>query len=65
MEHVRIDFRDQIAANKRKSFFLMIGIFVVIVVLGYVISMAMGEGYFFLIMIVAIIFSIIESSYWS
>ena len=30
----RIDFRDQIASNKRKSFFLMAVIDVVIVVLG-------------------------------
>lgn len=57
MEH-RIDFRDQISKNKWKSVFLMFVIFVVIVLLGYVISLAFEPGYFFIIMIVAIIFSI-------
>jgi len=58
MEPVRIDFRDQIARNKRKSVFLMIIIFIVIIVLGYVITMATNPGYFFIIMIFATIFSI-------
>ena len=56
MKH--IDFRDQIARNKRKSVFLMFGVFVVLVLLGYVISLAFSPEYFFLIMIIAIIFSI-------
>ncbi len=54
----RIDFRDQISRNRWKSFLLMGIIFVFIVVLGYVISMAIEPGYFFVIMIVAIVFSI-------
>ena len=54
----RIDFRDQIAHNKRKSVFLMFSVFVVLVLLGYVISMAFSPIYFTLIMIIAIIFSI-------
>ena len=58
MEKVRIDFRDQISKNKLSSFFLMICVFVVIVLLGYVISMALDPGYFFVIMIFSIIFSI-------
>lgn len=58
MEHRRIDFRDQISRNKWKSIFLMIIIFSVIVLLGYVISFAFEPGYFFIIMIFAIIFSI-------
>ncbi len=57
MEH-RIDFRDQISRNKRKSVFLMFSIFAVIVLLGYIISLAFEPGYFFMIMIVAIIFSL-------
>ncbi len=57
MEH-RIDFRDQILRNKYKSVFLMFIIFIVIVVLGYVISFAFEPGYFFIIMIVAIVFSL-------
>ena len=58
MEKARIDFRDQISKNKISSFFLMICVFVVIVLLGYVISMALDPGYFFIIMIFSIIFSI-------
>jgi heat shock protein HtpX len=54
----RINFDDQISRNKLKSFILMLIVFAVIIVLGYVIGMAMGQGYFFLILIVSIIFSI-------
>jgi len=58
MEPVRIDFRDQISRNKIKSFFLMISIFIVILILGYFITLVTSPGYFFVIMILAIIFSI-------
>lgn len=54
----KIDFRDQIASNKRKSFFLMAMVVVVIVGLGYVISMATAPEYFSMIMIIASLFSI-------
>ena len=54
----RIDFRDQITRNKRKSIFLMFSVFVILVALGYVISLAFSPIYFTLIMIIAIIFSI-------
>lgn len=57
-KYQRIDFRDQILRNKQKSVFLMFGIFLVIVLLGYVISFAFEPGYFFVIMIIAIIFSL-------
>ena len=57
-KYKHIDFRDQISRNKYKSFFLMAVIFAVFVLFGYVISLAMGQGYFFIIMIVAIIFSL-------
>jgi heat shock protein HtpX len=57
-EYQRIDFRDQISRNKKKSFFLMFIIFSVIVLLGYVISFAFDPGYFFVIMIIAIIISL-------
>lgn len=57
-ENKRIDFRDQISRNKLKSVILMFFIFVVLVLLGYVISLAFEPGYFFVIMIFAIIFSI-------
>jgi len=54
----RVDFRDQISGNKWKSFFLMAGIFIVFVLLGYVISFAFEPGLFFIIMIISIIFSL-------
>lgn len=54
----RVDFRDQISRNKWRSFFLMAIIFFIIILLGYVISMALDPGYFFVIMIFSIIFSI-------
>ena len=55
----RIDFRDQIARNKRKSFILILSVFVVIVALGYAISYAFSPVYFTFIMIIAIIFSLV------
>ena len=59
MEPIRIDFRDQISRNKRKSVFLMFSVFVILVLLGYVISLAFSLGYFFIIMIIAIVFSML------
>lgn len=59
MEKTRISFHEQISRNKRKSVFLMIIIFIVFIVLGYVITLATDPGYFFIIMIVAIIISMI------
>ncbi len=55
----RVSFHDQISRNKWKSRFLIIIIFVVFIVLGYVIGMALGPDYFMLIMILAIVISII------
>ena len=57
-KYQRIDFRDQISRNKLSSFFLMAIIFVVIVLLGYVISFAFEPGFFFIIMIISIVFSL-------
>ena len=54
----RIDFRDQISRNKKKSFFLMFFVLILIIALGYAISFAFSPGYFFAIMIIAIIFSV-------
>ena len=54
----RIDFRDQISRNKWKSFFLMMVIFIVLILFGYVISFAFEPGFFFIIMIISIIFSL-------
>jgi heat shock protein HtpX len=54
----RITFYDQIARNKRKSFFLIFMIILVIVALAYVIGMAYGDPFTFLIFgtIIAIIY---------
>lgn len=57
MERVHVDFRDQIARNKRNSFFLIVIILGIFILLGYVIG-EIYEGYFFIIMIFAIIFSV-------
>ena len=54
----RIDFRDQINRNKRKSGFLMFFIFLIIIVLGYAISFAFDPAYLFTILIIAIIISL-------
>jgi heat shock protein HtpX len=56
MKH--IDFRDQISRNKRKSFFLVTFIAIILIVLGYAISFAFSPEYFTLIMVIAIIFSL-------
>jgi heat shock protein HtpX len=58
-EYSRVDFRDQISKNKRNSFFLLLGIFLMIIILGYVITLATNPGYFFIIMIFVSLFSII------
>ncbi|MFH1431020.1 MAG: M48 family metallopeptidase [Nanoarchaeota archaeon] len=58
MEYSRIDFHDQISRNKRNSFFLIGLIFIVFVLFGYVISLALDPGLFFVIMIFSIIFSL-------
>ena len=53
----RIDFRDQISRNKRKSFFLMFIVFVVFCVLGYVLAKLLYLDVFFVFSI-SIVFSI-------
>ncbi|MGD9276834.1 MAG: M48 family metallopeptidase [Candidatus Pacearchaeota archaeon] len=58
MANSRIDFRDQINRNKHKSIFLMIGVFIILVLFGYVISFAFDPGFFFFTMIISIIFSL-------
>ncbi len=55
----RVHFEDEISRNKWKSFFLIIVIFVFFVALGYAISFAFDPSYFFFIMIISIIFSIL------
>jgi heat shock protein HtpX len=57
-KYQRIDFRDQIAKNKRKSFFLIAIIFLIFIAMGYAISYAFNPAYFWFILIIAIIFSL-------
>ena len=57
MENKRIDFRDQISKNKRKSLALMIIIFLVIMLLGYVFARVYSD-YFFVIILFSVIVSI-------
>lgn len=54
----RVSFRDEISKNKRDSFILIVVIFLVFVLFGWIVSMAFEPGYFFIIMIIAIIFSL-------
>jgi len=54
----RISFHDQINRNKFKSVILIIVVLGVLMLLGYVIGLAMGPDYFFVIMVFAIIFSL-------
>ncbi len=58
MAKTKISFHDQIARNKRNSVILLIIVFFVLIVLGYVISLAFSPDYFFFIMILAIIISL-------
>ncbi len=55
----RLSFEDQIRNNKLKSIALIAIIFIFFILLGYLISLATDPGYFFFIMIIAIIFSVI------
>ena len=55
----RISFDDEIQKNKVKSFLLIAIVFVFFIVLGYVISIVLDPGYFFIIMIFAVVFSLI------
>ncbi|MEM2954815.1 MAG: M48 family metallopeptidase [Candidatus Nanoarchaeia archaeon] len=55
----KLSFYEQIAKNKRKSFFLVIVVFVVLIAIGYAISYAFDPGYFFTVMIIATIISLL------
>jgi heat shock protein HtpX len=53
----RLSFEDEISRNKIKSFFLMAIVFIIIIFLGGLISLAVNPGYFFIFTIIATIFS--------
>ena len=54
----RISFYDEIRNNKLKSIILIFIIFIFLIILGYVISLILDPGYFFIIMSFAVIFSL-------
>ncbi|MFH1310887.1 MAG: M48 family metallopeptidase [Nanoarchaeota archaeon] len=53
-----ISFHDEIQKNKLKSILLIVVIFILFIILGYVISMILDPSYFFIIMVFATIFSL-------
>ena len=55
----RISFHDQISRNKWKSIFLLLGIFIVFIILGLVVGLALGPDFFMIVMIVATIISLV------
>ena len=55
----RISFHDEIQKNKVKSIVLIVIIFTFFLILGVLISFALDPGYFFIIMIMSIIFSLV------
>jgi heat shock protein HtpX len=54
----RLSFHDAIQRNKIKSISLIVIIFIFFIVLGYIISLTLDPGLFFIIMIIATIFSL-------
>lgn len=55
----KVSFHDAISRNKWQSFFLMSFIMIVLILVGAAIGLAMGPDYFFIILIVSIIISIL------
>ena len=58
MPQQRLSFHDQIRNNKIKSILLIIIIFIFLLILGYIISLILNPGWFFIIMIISIIFTL-------
>src|SRR3989344_6579895 len=54
----RLSFEDEIAKNKIKSIILMGIVMIFLIILGFIIASILDPGYFFIIMIISIIFSI-------
>ncbi len=55
----RLSFTEQIRLNKIKSTFLLIGIFIVLLIIGYLIAISLDPSYFFIVMSLASIISIL------
>ena len=58
MEKQRLSFYSEIARNKRYSVLLIVVVFLVLLLLGYVIGLAVGGEWFFFILIFSVVFSI-------
>src|SRR3989344_5828627 len=54
----RISFHKEIQRNKLKSFFLMSLMIILLILIGYIISLIFDPSYFFIIMILSIIISL-------
>ncbi|MEK6843920.1 MAG: M48 family metallopeptidase [Nanoarchaeota archaeon] len=54
----RLSFYDEIRNNKLKSIALIFIVFIIFIFLGYFIALAVNPGYFFIIMIFSILFSL-------
>ncbi|MAG39376.1 zinc metalloprotease HtpX [Candidatus Pacearchaeota archaeon] len=59
MTSQRISFHDEIARNKRKSVFLIVCVLAVLFLLVYVIGLATGPDYFFMVLIFGTILSLV------
>jgi heat shock protein HtpX len=59
MEQVRLSFYDEIRNNKIYSVLLIFFVFVILVALGYAISFAFDPSYFFFILVLSIVISIL------
>ncbi len=65
MAGARPDFYDLIARNRRRTWFLMFAFFCLLVLVGTVISLAMGGGIIGVIFAVGISMTLTFTSYWS
>ncbi|MGV8152267.1 MAG: M48 family metallopeptidase [Candidatus Nanoarchaeia archaeon] len=53
----RVSFYDQISSNKWKSFFLIFVVIIVLLTLGYVIGLALGQDYLIIVMFFTVLFT--------
>ncbi|NCG24394.1 MAG: M48 family metalloprotease, partial [Actinobacteria bacterium] len=61
----RPDFYDLIASNRRRTWLLMFSFFILLMIVGVVVSGAMGGGIIGVILAVGLSFGITFTSYWS
>ena len=55
----RLSFYSEINRNKRQSFIFLIVVFIILIILSYVIALVVGQGYFWIIIIIGTIISLI------